>query len=78
MSNHHTLIVVLTDGSHRVTQWFDSSPRQYNGIGGALYEATRERPAVNAVYFNGSVKAEFNAAQVAHAVRLHCGAEEVA
>jgi hypothetical protein len=76
MSTHHTLIVLLTDGTHRVTQWFDAHPDQYSGVGGALYEATRLQPAESATYFAGTIRAQFNASQIMHAVRLHCGLEE--
>lgn len=65
MNNHRTLIVILTDGSHRVTTWNTdpldplsdklmlSVKEQKRSVAQALIDATVIYPAVYAEYYEG-------------------------
>lgn len=65
MNNHRTLIVILTDGSHRVTTWNTdpldplsdklmlSVKEQKRSVAQALIDATVIHPALYAEYYEG-------------------------
>lgn len=76
---HTTLVVVLTDGTHRTSQYFGSNPGNYDGgLGRALYDATRSRPANYALLICGSLVMRFEPDDITREIKNSLTTEAVA